>query len=359
VTGDAQDEATKPTREDQSDSKASTDVGEGGAADVVSSGAQVRRTIRRVLRGSLKALLFLLTLVPAWDFVLNEESSAPLAQQSRLTVAACLVVAVLLACLALALLGFVARLIARRRGRTRSWRQTATGFPVLGITFVVFVFAANGARTRQRDTLRGVTPNPYGTTLQREAANVDAQSWTASRGPVLDAAASSGRQYPRLLRMVTDSGNTAAVRRLAMSMHAAFAKDDAEWRALPKAPMSPLRRVDADGIEAMALAASAFADYVKALDSNAASGRPLTKDLAALVLLVKGDALLGHVGQEMHHLALTVKRLDRLYRLPGYGRRSGSPIGSSAFVGGSRWRTAATVVPGRCPSLPERVGSAV
>jgi hypothetical protein len=52
---------------------------------------------------------------------------------------------VLLACLGLAVLGFLARVVARRRGRTRSWREATTSLPVLGISIVVFTVAADGS----------------------------------------------------------------------------------------------------------------------------------------------------------------------------------------------------------------------
>jgi hypothetical protein len=228
-------------------------------------------------------------------------------------VASSLVVGLLVSVVVLAIVGSVGHLL---RGRGRSWWTSATTFPVMLVTLLLLLGSAAGNASTHQDAVQAATPNPSGTQVEREKANLDAQAWAKSRTPLLRTYKSTLALNARFLRLFKADGNTASVRRLTAQIEQSFTSDKVRWQALPPTPLSDVAPIDAAMIRAVGLAANAFADYGAALRSNAAAGTELSKDAADVKQLDKGDSELNRSVALVQSSAKQLATVDHRYRLP-------------------------------------------
>lgn len=226
-----------------------------------------------------------------------------------------LVVGALVALLCLGVVGAIGRLLARKRGITRSWLHSATTFPALLVTLVVLVLSAGGRAAQHEEALSKAAPNPNGSLVQRQKANLDAQDWARTRKPVEIAVNATLHRHPVFLNLFTRNGNTVAVRNMASSIRTGYVREAARWRALPQTPLVGLQRADSEAIRGVALAASAYADYVAGLKANAASGLPFPSDRPARALLDRGDAKLQRAARVLRAFQSDLVALDSEYSI--------------------------------------------
>lgn len=106
-----------------------------------------------------------------------------------------------------------------------------------------------------------------------------------------------------------------AVRQTASSIKIEYVQEEARWRALPQTPLAGLQQADSVGIGGVALAASAYADYVAGLKANAASGLPFSRDSAARALLDRGDAKFGRAVKALRAFQNDLVTLDSEYSI--------------------------------------------
>jgi hypothetical protein len=188
--------------------------------------------------------------------------------------------------------GSVGHLLARRRGRGRSWLASVTTFPALLVTLLLLVLSAAGRATQHQEALNKTAPDPTGSLVQREKAYLDAHAWSQSRAPVERAIGATLARAPGLDKAFITKGNTPAVRQTAANIKREFVQEQADWRALPPAPLRDLQQLDGQVTNALSLAASAYTAYATGFKANLASGLPFVQDKRARALLDRGDAKL-------------------------------------------------------------------
>ncbi len=184
----------------------------------------------------------------------------------------------------------------RRRGVPqlieRRWRETVFGRSTMIVTLVLLVISAAGRAASHEEAVQKATPNPNGTAVQREKANVAAQEWASSRRPIYSGYAGLVKDNAAFLKAFGAHGNTPAVRAMAVRIQQNLNALRARLELLRTSPIAGLQALDTKLGEIVSLTASGYSDYVAGLKANLASGIPLNKDKGALALFDSGDAKL-------------------------------------------------------------------
>jgi hypothetical protein len=181
------------------------------------------------------------------------------------------------------------------------------------VTLVLLVVSAAGRAASHQEAVQKATPNPNGTAIQREKANLDAREWASSRKPIYAGYAATVKDNAAFVKALGTHGNTPAVRAMALRIQQKLTALHARLDLLRVPPLAGLQALDAKLSKILSLTASGYSDYVAGLKANLASGIPLNKDKGALALLDSGDAKLNRAQRIVRAFAAQAAALDRQY----------------------------------------------
>lgn len=227
-----------------------------------------------------------------------------------------LIIGAITALVFLAVIGSVGYGISRARGSDKNWGNVAFSRAAMITTLVLLVVSAAGRAAQHQEAVEKARPNATGSPTEREKANLEAQKWTRSRTPLLNALKAALLQNPRFIKTFSTQGNTPAVRRLAARLEQQFEDVQTRWQVLPTSPLADLQEVDAQLVEATGLATRSYADYVAGLKANLASGVAMSQDKGALALLDSGDRKLNRAVALLQQLGKRLLALDAKYGIP-------------------------------------------
>jgi hypothetical protein len=208
-------------------------------------------------------------------------------------------------------------LAVKRREVAGRWGEVAFGRPVLIVTFALLLAAAGSRVARREEQVASAIPNVHGSEVQRERARRDAMDWSKQLTPIPDDSTAAFHDIRVVDSILKRGGNNAHARALNRDARRRFERIDEVLRTIPDYPESDLNGLRDSLIEIVALRRHAAVLYVRALESNARRGTPLTQDKRAMAMLLRGDHLLKLSERRGVRFVGRVKLVAKRYSLPG------------------------------------------